>query len=401
MKHKSMKIGGFIILNILTGICGGVIAIVLPLYAQSIGASIAQVGLIRGVSGIGMLIMVLPSGILIDRFGEGKLYGIGCVLETFTSIALALMGSPLLLIGLMFIKGFSNSLRFTSLNAAFFSNLKEIGVNKSGWYRGSMSIGLTFLGPVIGGFLVQYFDYPLIFSIIAVLSFIPILFIGRLTTQKAIKLAPVNPEEARKFSFVDEGKEFLVLFKNRTLRNSVILEGISTACFSTFAAFIVIFVVNIIGLDKQKSSYFLLIEGSAYIVSVFSLGGLLLKFNKPILYLGSTVTMSLGLLLMGVTSSSVPILIGVTLLGLGTGLLNILTFSNLGTVDVPKGKLSSVLSVCTSTGASFGPMFGGIIGEIVGYHGIFLSYIPILLGVMFLTQFIRTTKTTKEAEAAL
>jgi len=387
MKQKSNVLIGFIILNIFTGICSGIIALVLPLFASSIGASVVQVGIIKGISGIGALIMVLPSGMLVDNYGTSRLYIVGTIISTITTLSLAFFGHPEVIVFAMLIQGFSNSLRFTSLNAAFFGRLKEIGISKSGWYRGSLSIGLTFIGPLLGGYFVQYLEFKTIFCIAAILTLIPSIFMIMLEVGKKVSTQKIQVEK-EKFHLVEQLIEFFKLFENKQLRNTVIIEGTSTACFSTFATFIVIYMVNILGEGAQNASHYFILEGTAYILSVFLLGGLLLKFQKRILYFASIFTMSIGLLLIGATVQNRIIVVGILLLGAGTGLLNILTFSNLGTIEGKKGKISSALSACTSIGASFGPMFGGIVGEIFGYNAIFLCYIPILLIVVALTQHV-------------
>ena len=74
--------------------CCGIISMVLPLFAISIGASTSQVGIIKGMSGIGALIMVLPSGLLVDNYGAKRLYVFGSIFSALTTFMLALSISP-------------------------------------------------------------------------------------------------------------------------------------------------------------------------------------------------------------------------------------------------------------------------------------------------------------------
>src|SRR6185369_14558368 len=69
--------------------------------------------------------------------------------------------------------GLFSSLKMTALNASFFRNLKNMGLEKAGWFKGSMSIGLTFLGPAFGAFLVRVASYRVIFVLLALLTLIP------------------------------------------------------------------------------------------------------------------------------------------------------------------------------------------------------------------------------------
>lgn len=371
---KNYLLFGFVTINILTGMCCGIISMVLPLFAISIGASTSDVGIIKGISGIGALIMVLPSGLLVDNYGAKRLYVFGSIFSTLTTFILAFSMSTEIIIIAMALQGFSNSLRFTSLNAAFFNKLTEIGIEKSGWYRGAMSIGLTFIGPLVGGYLISIFSYINVFNITAILTLLPmiplLLFIFMQNNkEKSVKI---------KFNVLEQLKEFKELLKDNILRQTVIIEGVSTACFSSFATFIVVYMVKILNVEIQYASWFLITEGIAYVIVVFLGGGLLYRYSRKNLYLTSISTMMLGLLIIAVYKNAWIIMLGTSMLGAGTGLLNIITYSSLGSVKGKKGKVSSALSACTGVGSTFGPMFGGFIGEVFSYSAIFLGYIPIL-----------------------
>ena len=148
-------ITSFLILNIVSGTVGGAMQLVVPLYAMSLQASTAQIGVIRGISGLGMLLLVIPAGFLVDHFGSKKLFLTGSFSGFLSTLALVLAKVPIAMIALMGLSGLFSSLKMTALNASFFRNLKNMGFEKAGWFKGSMSIGLTFLGPAFGAFLVS------------------------------------------------------------------------------------------------------------------------------------------------------------------------------------------------------------------------------------------------------
>ena len=309
--HKKYLLFGFVIINILTGLGCGIISMVLPLFAISIGASTSDVGIIKGISGIGALIMVLPSGILVDNFGAKRLYVFGSIFSAITTFMLAFSISSEIIIIAMALQGFSNSLRFTSLNAAFFNKLNEIGIEKSGWYRGAMSIGMSFIGPLVGGYLLSIVSYSNVFNITAILTLVPmiplLLFIFMENDdEKSTKI---------KFNMLEQLKEFKELLKDNILRQTVIIEGVSTACFCSFATFIVVYIVNILDIEVQYASWFLITEGTSYVIIVFLGGGLLYRYSRKNLYLTSIITMMLGLLSMAVYKNAWIIMFGTILLG--------------------------------------------------------------------------------------
>src|SRR5512139_1186333 len=166
-------ITSFLILNIVSGTVGGAMQLVVPLYAMSLHASTAQIGVIRGISGLGMLLLVIPAGFLVDHYGSKKLFLTGSVSGFVSTLALVLAKVPIAMIALMGLSGLFSSLKMTALNASFFHNLKNMGMEKAGWFKGSMSIGLTFLGPAFGAFLVSVAGFQAIFVLLAALTLIP------------------------------------------------------------------------------------------------------------------------------------------------------------------------------------------------------------------------------------
>jgi MFS family permease len=366
---------GFVIVNGLTGVCAGIISLAVPLFAANIGASTREIGLINGIVGVGSLLMVLPSGILVDVFGAKKLYVVGSAGSIVTTLLLANASSTVILLLAMLLQGLSNALRFTALNTAFLNKLSVIGLEKSGWYRGSLSIGLTFIGPLVGGEIISMFAYEVVFRLTALLILVPVVPLMLL-----LFLEPNGTKgKFLKFKAANQLGEFKELLKDKILRQTVILEGISTACFSSFATFIVLYAVNTLHMGIQYASWLFLTEGIAYTSMVFLGGRLLYKYNRKQLYLISFTGMMLGLSVIAFCQITRILMFGTALFGMGIGLLNIVTYSNLGTICGKKGKISSVLSVCTGLGMSVGPMYGGYVGSAFSYSAIFGGYIPILL----------------------
>ena len=299
--------------------------------------------------------MVLPSGILVDNFGAKRLYVFGSIFSAITTFMLAFSISSEIIIIAMALQGFSNSLRFISLNAAFFNKLNEIGIEKSGWYRRAMSIGMSFIGPLVGGYLLSIISYSNVFNITAILTLVPmiplLLFIFMENDDEKITKI--------KFNMLEQLKEFKELLKDNILRQTVIIEGVSTACFCSFATFIVVYIVNILDIEVQYASWFLITEGTSYVIIVFLGGGLLYRYSRKNLYLTSIITMMLGLLSMAVYKNAWIIMFGTILLGAGTGLLNMITYSN-SSVKGKKGKVSSALSACTGMGRLFVQCLGDL-----------------------------------------
>ena len=129
----------------------GAIFPIVPLFAKDLGASLAIAGLIVAVRGIGILLMDLPGGIFVARFGEKAGMLAGTILVTVAAAAAAFSPSPLVLGVLMLIMGGGWS--FWQL--ARLSYVSQIVPNEQRGRAiallGGVSRGGTVVGPILGG----------------------------------------------------------------------------------------------------------------------------------------------------------------------------------------------------------------------------------------------------------
>ena len=352
-------ITSFLVLNIVSGTVGGAMQLVVPLYAMSLQASTVQIGLIRGISGIGMLLLVIPAGFLVDHFGSKKLFLTGSVSGTLSTLALILAKVPVAMIVLMGLSGLFSSLKMTALNASFFRNLKNMGLEKAGWFKGSMSIGLTFLGPAFGAFLVKVAGFHSIFVLLALLTLIPmglVLFFHN----EPVKVGPMAElgEVVR-----SQLREFRQLIGRRALYLPLLTESLSTSCFASFL---------------------MMLEGGVFILTVFVAGPLITRLTQLQLYLLSVAVTVAGLVSLTLSGAFLPIAASSVVLGLGLGLINLVTSSRIGRMEGEKGKIVALFAASVGAGISLGPMLGGVVGEYLGARNIFLAFIPLFLSLVLL-----------------
>lgn len=392
-------ITSFLILNIVSGTVGGAMQLVVPLYAMSLQASTAQIGVIRGISGIGMLLLVIPAGFLVDHYGSKRLFLTGSFSGFLSTLALTVAKVPLAMIVLMGLSGLFSSLKMTALNASFFRNLKNMGLEKAGWFKGSMSIGLTFLGPAFGAFLVSVTGYRAIFFILAALTLIPTALVFFFHSEPA-QAGPVS--ELRGVVGRQLG-EFRQLIGQRSLYLPLLTESLSTSCFATFSTFIVVIAVQILQLQPAAASVLMTAEGGVFILTVFVAGPLITKLSQFQLYLLSVTVTSLGLALVSISNTFALLAFSSVVLGLGLGLINLVTSSRIGTMKGEKGKIVALFAASVGAGISLGPMIGGVVGQYLGTQNIFLAFIPLfvlLLVLAFVTE-ARSEKGVAVGEGAV
>jgi MFS family permease len=368
-------ITSFLILNIVSGTVGGAMQIIVPLYAMSLHASTAQIGAIRGISGLGMLLLVIPAGFLVDHYGSKKLFMIGSLSGFVSTLGLSLVKVPLAMIALMGISGLFGSLKMTALNASFFRNLKNMGLEKAGWFKGSMSIGLTFLGPAFGAFLVSVAGFKPIFYLLSALTLIPASLVFFFHSEPA-RPGPINELKA---VFTAQIKEFKALLGKRDVYLPLLTETLSTACFATYSTFIVVITIQLLHLNASAASVLMTAEGGVFILTVFAAGPLINRLSQFQLYLLSVTVTSIGLALVSVSLTFTLLAISAVVLGLGLGLINLVTSSRIGRMEGEKGKIVALFAASVGAGISLGPMIGGVVGQYLGTQNIFSTFIPLFM----------------------
>jgi MFS family permease len=368
-------ITSFLILNVVSGTVGGAMQLVVPLYAMSLQATTAQIGVIRGISGLGMLLLVIPAGFLVDHFGSRKLFLTGSFSGFLSTLALVMAKVPIAMIALMGLSGLFSSLKMTALNASFFRNLKNMGLEKAGWFKGSMSIGLTFLGPAFGAFLVSVAGFRSIFILLAGLTLVPtaLVFFFHSETSHPGPMTELGGVISRQL------REFRRLIGQRTLYLPLLTESLSTSCFATFSTFIVVITIQILHLKPSAASLLMTAEGGVFILTVFVAGPLITRMSQFQLYLLSVTVTSVGLAMVSFSTTFALLAFSSVVLGLGLGLINLVTSSRIGSMEGEKGKVVALFAASVGAGISLGPMIGGMVGQYLGTQNIFLTFIPLFL----------------------
>jgi len=359
---------GFMLINISSGIAVGMINLILPIYALSLNATSTEIGLIKGISGIGDLLVVLPAGFLVDYFGSKRMYSVSAVFGGLTIMSLSLAGTPELLLLMMVFYGMARTFRTTSLSAAFFKNMNTIGARKGGWYKGSMTAGASFIGPLIGGIAATGMGFTGYFVFTSVFLLAPLMVILTRANHRDdphIKLK--NP------GFTDASNHYRSLAKNRALISATIIESLNTAFFITFTTFITVMVIRDLGLSPGVAAALISLKGGATILVVFSCGQLLRRNNNN-LYLMSFAATIFALLVLGISKDISLLAIASIIIGIGSGMITLITFTQVGNIEGEKGKIAGIFSFGHGTGAIFGPTLGGIIGDVFGIQAIFLAF---------------------------
>ncbi|WP_078394738.1 MFS transporter [Shouchella patagoniensis] len=198
----------------------GLVVPFLPIYAESLGASQSEIGLLFASYAIALFISTPIFGALADRVGRKKLLVIGLIALAITTIIYALSTSFWILVLARLLQGFAAAIPWTAglaLLAEVFTKEergKAMGIAMSG------QAGGVLLGPPIGGWLYEFGGYSFPFFIATGIALLAALL---------CLVALRNVPETRSESFISP-------FKILRNKNVLMVAGVAVVGASVFAS---------------------------------------------------------------------------------------------------------------------------------------------------------------------
>jgi len=144
---------------------GSSITVALPAMASQFHADAVTLGWITSAYIIAAAVFIVPFGRYADIIGRKKVFLIGVLIFTFTSLACALASSEEILIAFRFLQGIGGAMLFATSVAIV---TQVYGPGERGWALGitiaTVYAGLS-IGPFLGGVLTDHFGWPAIFLV--------------------------------------------------------------------------------------------------------------------------------------------------------------------------------------------------------------------------------------------
>lgn len=139
------------------------LTILLPLYVVELGASPALAAVIVGMRGVGVLLFDVPAGMLVARFGDKPvlLGGLGLILMGLLTLGVA---TDLRLLGLAAIALGSGNAAWMLGRQSYLADTcapRELGRAIAG--MAGLQRGGALIGPIVGGAIASFADYPTAF----------------------------------------------------------------------------------------------------------------------------------------------------------------------------------------------------------------------------------------------
>jgi MFS transporter, DHA1 family, multidrug resistance protein len=217
----------------------GIVTPLLPIYANTMGASSLEVGMIQAafsITGIGTLLFV---GRLSDRFGRKPFLSGGLSILAVSSIGLMLARDPLHLILWRFIQGLGASAHLP-IAQAYLGDIAPKGSEGKwmGYFNAVLFAGMG-AGPLAGGIITDMYGFKTAFLFMAVMN-----VLGLIATLIFLKEMP------RKTA-VRENASYIAPLKSRVMQGIFLYRMTTGLGTATLMAFVPLFADLRIGMSAS------------------------------------------------------------------------------------------------------------------------------------------------------
>ncbi|PKO51509.1 MAG: hypothetical protein CVU27_06075, partial [Betaproteobacteria bacterium HGW-Betaproteobacteria-20] len=311
----------FVSLALISGITIGMNKILVTLLALHLNAEAWQIGLLIGAESLSMMLMSLPAGVYISRFGARYVYAVSSVGAMILYPLIAYAGSWYVAALFLFIAGVCIPFRVVSMNTSWLERLPEVGTSRGGWYRGTLMLGIGLLGPLLGnlssghlGVQGSYWITSVMFAFMSIYGF----FILSATRAPQIH------------SSVGAGlKEMLRHLGDPLVRQVCIYDGLGGVVRGFFGTFIIVIAVRQLHWSAQEGVMLMVIEGAAFVAVLLLLGSVATRLGERRTYNLGHAALIVGLLFLGLSQGVVGLAIGAILQAVGQAFNHLVNVSRL------------------------------------------------------------------------
>jgi MFS family permease len=290
----------------------GAVLPIIPLFARGRGASVAAAALVVAMRALGTLLLDLPSGVVVSRFGDKGAMITGSVLVALVAVGASLSGSVVVLATLILVMGggwaFWQVARLAYVTEV--TPIQQRGRALS--ILGGVSRAGTFVGPILGGFLGKHYGLESAFYAQAVMGLAAsaLMFIG---------VRSPSESEALRGHRLAGGLVAMVLESRRILVGA----GLAVIALQMLRQLRDVFLPlwgDSIGLGVAQIG---LVYGASSLLDTlmfYPAGYVMDRFGRKWAGVPSLVTLSVGLLILPATSEFYGYTLAAMILGVGNGL---------------------------------------------------------------------------------
>ena len=370
----------FIGLTLLSGVTIGMNKVLATLLGLHLHVSNFQLAAISSAETLAMALGTIPAGYILSRGNPKHLYA-----GVSLSLALAFCVLPWLpgwqwVALLMFLVGLCISLRIVAMSTVFLVRLPELGQGKAGWYKGTLILGMQFLGPLCGNYLIAqlglkagFLISALMFAILAVLGWhvLPNNTLPNNTLPS--NTAPRKPAGQASLPGAASLRELLRL---PIVRVTYLFEILASFTASSVGVFSILLAIRVLHWPAHHAVWLMAVQGLSCVLVLLFLGRFVLASrHREQLYGGAHLAIMAALLILGLWPDSIAYLAASVLLGLGLGVNNLVNTDNIARAPVDKARVSAHLTLFGMVGGTAGALAAGRLADLTGLRNVFLIWL--------------------------
>ena len=362
----------FLFVNAISGIGVGAGRVLTSMYAVELQADAWLMGVIAGAQSLGLLLMALPAGALLERLGPRRLFVLGSIAATLAYAITPLWREGLWLALSAALLSLCLPARFVAMYAAFLAQLRHWGEDRAGWMRGTHLAGLLLIGPGMAAVLA---GATLALALLARKAF------ANVPPLSASTALPGGAITRRTLAW-----PLQLLSSDRALRQACLRELACQAANGFFVFFIVVLAIQQLQVGPAQAAMFVTVQGAAFVTALFCAGRVAQRLGAEPAARTGLVLVAAGLAMLGLAHDAALALAGCILFGLALGVVHVANVTRLSLAGERHGQgaVTTLSALAGPAGSLTGGLLGGWIGGAAGLHTVFLLMVPVFLGMAFL-----------------
>jgi len=337
---------------------------VLPLYAKTLGADDALIGLIAALSPFAGVIFSFPIGVASDRLGRGKLLKLAGLIFVLAPPLYLVVSNPWMLIPIRFFHGAATAILGPVVSAVLAEKYSKTKGEVIGIYSSSTLVGRT-IAPLIGGAVISHY------AIMGFNNYQSVYLLAMAAAVPVFLLSLTYKDEGRirgTLGFSDFKDSLLAYFSDRRLTATALVDLSTYFSYGAMETYLPLYL--------QLRGFSAYDTGIIFAVQIFTIAATKPLLGKAADRVDKRRQTALGLGALALAMAAVPFAAGMAgfllisvVAGLAISTSTIATTTY--TADIAKrkelGASMGALSGIMDIGQTGGPLLTGIIVASTGY----------------------------------
>lgn len=362
----------------------GIVGPIMPLYAETLGATFTQIGLLSSAWSIARFIFSAPAGRLSDTISRKKVIMGGLLAYAIVSLLYILAWDFNSLLSFRFLHGLGSAATMP-VAMAYAAELAPRG--EEGKYMGTLNLAMfggMGLGPLIGGSLTDIFSLSAPFYVMCAMTAFSLVLVMTFLPESQSNIDKTNKPRP----------SFKKILSNRVLLASFVFRAVNALGRGAIMGFLTIYMTTAIADGGMALS----VTAAGWVLSIGQISSAILqrpsgtladRYNKNTLITIGGLVSALGMALFPFSRTFMHILGSRLLFSLGSALMTpaLSAIAAIEGREYGVGTTMSVLQSAMSLGMMGGPLLSGIFADMFSLKPIFyvgsgISFLGLLLFIV-------------------